>query len=58
MRLTLEGSAKPVVSTAANQFLNRAYSTSVTDGQLNLVFSDLGGADPNVAVSGIAFQRR
>jgi hypothetical protein len=47
-----------VVSTAANQFLNRAYSTSVTDGQLNLVFSDLGGADPNVAVSGIAFQRR
>ncbi|MFN9344365.1 MAG: hypothetical protein ACK6DB_17505, partial [Planctomycetota bacterium] len=58
MRLTLEGSARPLVSTAANQFLTRAYAVPVTDGQLNLVFSDQGGADPNVAITGIAFQRR
>lgn len=58
IRLTLEGSAKPLVATAVNQFLSRAYVTPVTDGQLNLVFSDMGGADPNVAIAGIAFQRR
>ena len=58
MRLTLEGLAKPLVNTAANQFLTRAYATAVTDGQLNLVFSDHGGIDPNAAIAGIAFQRR
>jgi subtilisin family serine protease len=58
MRLTLEGSAKPLVSTLANQFITRAYAASVTDGQLNLLFTDEGGADPQVAIAGIAFQRR
>jgi hypothetical protein len=58
MRVTVEGAAKPLVSTAPNQFLTRAYAASVTDGQLNLAFSDQGGLDPHVAITGIAFQRR
>jgi hypothetical protein len=58
MRLTLEGLAKPLVNTTANQFVTRAYATAVTDGQLNLVFSDHGGIDPSAAIAGIAFQRR
>lgn len=58
MRATIEGSNKPLVSTAVNQFITRVYTANVTDGQLNLAFTDMGGADPQVAIAGIAFGRR
>jgi subtilisin-like proprotein convertase family protein len=58
MRVKTEGIARPLVSTVAGQVLTRIYSVNVTDGQLNLEFEDMGGADPYVAVSGIGFGRR
>jgi hypothetical protein len=58
MRTTIEGSNKPLVSTAANEFITRVYTANVTDGQLNLTFTDMGGADAQVALAGIAFGRR
>lgn len=58
MRVFVEGAAKPLVSTAANQFLTRAYVVDVTDGQLDLRFLDVGGSDPDVAIAGIGFSRR
>lgn len=58
MRTTIEGSNKPVVSTAVNEFITRIYTANVTDGQLNLTFTDMGGADSQVALAGIAFGRR
>lgn len=58
MRVAIEGVNKAPVSTAINQFITRAYSVNLTDGQLNLDFLDLGGADPNVAITSIAFGRR
>jgi hypothetical protein len=47
-----------LVSTTAGQSLTRLYSVAVTDGQLNIDFADMGGADPVVAVSGLAWNRR
>lgn len=58
MRATIEGSNKPVVNTAINEFITRVYTANVTDGQLNLTFTDMGGADSQVALAGIAFGRR
>ena len=58
MRITLEGANRPLVSTTAGQSLTRLYSVAVTDGQLNIDFADMGGADPVVAVSGLAWNRR
>ena len=58
MRATVEGSNKPLVKTAVNEFITRVYTANVTDGQLNLTFTDMGGADPQVALAGIAFGRR
>ena len=58
MRVRLEGSAKPVVNTAVNTFVTRAYVVDVSDGRLDLDFQDLGGSDPDVAVTGIGFSRR
>ncbi|MFM7116917.1 MAG: S8 family serine peptidase [Planctomycetota bacterium] len=58
MRTTIEGSNKPVVNTAVNEFITRVYTVNVTDGQLNLTFTDMGGADSQVALAGIAFGRR
>ena len=58
MRVTVEGANKPLVSTAANQFITRIYNATVNDGQLNLTFADMGGTDPQVAIAGIAFGRR
>jgi subtilisin-like proprotein convertase family protein len=58
MRVKTEGIARPVVSTVAGQVLTRIYTVTVTDGQLNLDFEDMGGADPHVAISGIGFGRR
>jgi hypothetical protein len=58
MRTTIEGSNKPVVNTAINEFITRVYTANITDGQLNLTFTDMGGADSQVALAGIAFGRR
>jgi subtilisin-like proprotein convertase family protein/subtilisin family serine protease len=58
MRVKTEGIARPVVSTVAGQVITRIYTVNVTDGQLNLDFEDMGGADPHVAISGIGFGRR
>ncbi|MFN9877667.1 MAG: hypothetical protein ACK557_04250, partial [Planctomycetota bacterium] len=58
MRITLEGTNRPLVSTLAGQNLTRLYAVNVTDGQLNIDFADMGGADPVIAVSGMAWDRR
>ena len=58
MRVTTEGVVRPVVSTLAGQVVTRIYTVNVTDGQLNLDFQDMGGADPEVAISGLGFGRR
>jgi uncharacterized delta-60 repeat protein len=58
MRVTVEGSNKPLINTAVNQFITRIFTTTVSDGRLDLSFADMGGADPQVAITGIAFGRR
>ena len=58
MRVTTEGVVRPVVSTLAGQVITRIYTVNVTDGQLNLDFQDMGGADAQVAISGLGFGRR
>jgi subtilisin-like proprotein convertase family protein/subtilisin family serine protease len=58
MRITLEGAHRPLVSTAAGQVITRIYTVAVTDGQLNIDFTDMGGSNPLVAVSSLAFGRR
>jgi hypothetical protein len=58
MRVKVEGAAKPALSTGINQFITRAYAVNVSDGRLDLEFEDLGGVDPDVAITGIGFGRR
>jgi subtilisin family serine protease/subtilisin-like proprotein convertase family protein len=58
MRVTTEGIVQPVVSTQAGQIVARLFRVNVTDGQLNLDFQDMGGADPQVAIAGLGFGRR
>jgi len=58
MRISLEGTHRPLVSTAAGQVITRIYTVQVTDGQLNIDFTDMGGSNPLVAVSSLAFGRR
>lgn len=49
-QLALEGNVVEVVSTAAGQVVEKTYTVTVTDRQLNLNLTDLGGRDPNVVL--------
>jgi fibronectin type 3 domain-containing protein len=53
MGIFIEGVLKDTLSTAANQFLVKTYSVTVSDGQLTVLFDDQGGADLYVVVNGL-----
>jgi hypothetical protein len=53
MGVSLEGMAGDPVTTAARELVWQTYTVQVTDGQLNLDFTDLGGKDKNVAIAGV-----
>ncbi|MCC6511438.1 MAG: hypothetical protein IT423_20230 [Pirellulaceae bacterium] len=53
MVVTLEGVQAGNTSTAKNQVVSRSYRTTVSDGQLNVGFQDVGGSDAYVVVQGM-----
>jgi fibronectin type 3 domain-containing protein len=52
----LQGSQVDTITTAANQFVTRAYIARVTDGRLVLGLKDLGGTDPNCMINSLQIQ--
>jgi VCBS repeat-containing protein len=53
MAISVEDSSPDVVSTAAQQLLWRRYEVEVTDGQLTVRLTDLGGVNNLVAIAGL-----
>ncbi len=53
MGVYLEGGQVDTISTLAGQATTRAYSVSVTDGQLTVGLRDLGGSDANAVVNAV-----
>jgi hypothetical protein len=53
MGVFLEGVPIDTVTTAAGEFVTRAYKVAVRDGQLTLRLSDLGGQDPHVVLNAL-----
>jgi subtilisin family serine protease/fibronectin type 3 domain-containing protein len=53
MGVFLEGVQVDSVSTAGSQFVANTYRTSVSDGQLTLGLTDLGGSDSYVMINGL-----
>ncbi len=53
MGITIEGKFVGSVSAAAGQFSTVTYRAEVTDGQVTILFDDLGGADGNVVINSI-----
>ncbi len=53
MAISVEGSQRDVVSTAATQMVWRRYEVVVTDGQLTLGLTDQGGKDKSVVIAGL-----
>ena len=49
----LEGGQVDTISTLAGQATTRAYSVSVTDGQLTVGLRDLGGTDVNAVINAL-----
>ncbi len=53
MGILMEGVLKDTLSTAANQFLVKTYSVTISDGQLTVLLDDQGGGDANVVINGL-----
>lgn len=53
MGVFVEGVHVDSVDTAGGQFAVNTYRTSISDGQLNLTLTDLGGSNPYVAINGL-----
>ncbi len=53
MGIYFEGARADTVTTAKNQFVARTYRVAVADGQLTVLFDDLGGADGNVVINSL-----
>jgi cysteine-rich repeat protein len=53
MTITAEGTYIGSFNTAVNGFGSVPFTVTVSDGQLNILFHDAGGADPNWVVNGI-----
>ena len=53
MGIFLEGSQVDTVTTAAGQVLTMTYAVNVTDGQLDVLLDDLGGANAFVTLVGL-----
>ena len=53
MGVYLEGARADTVTTAKNGFSARTYRVAVADGQLTVLFDDLGGVDASVAIAAI-----
>lgn len=52
-----EGLLQANVSVKAGEFVRVAFQISISDAQLNLTFSDCGGADPNWVVNGLLIRQ-
>jgi len=53
IEITIEGSARDTVTTTARKFLTRTFEVEVSDGQLTLTLSDLGGRDPHAVINAL-----
>ncbi len=53
MGVFLEGGQVDSVNAAVGQVVTRAYTVTVSDGQLTLLLRDLGGDDPYVVLNGL-----
>ena len=53
MGVFLEGVEVDSVNTGKGEFVTTTYSVSVGDGQLTLLFRDLGGKDPYVMINAL-----
>lgn len=49
----LEGAQVDTVTTAAGEFKTGTYSVTVSDGQLTVTLTDLGGGDPNFTLNAL-----
>jgi len=58
MQVRAEGSVRiRSFSTNRNQIIEQTFASRVTDGRLQLEFSDTGGSDPNWVVNGIVLSK-
>ncbi len=53
----LENAQRDTVSTAARQIVGRSFQVTVSDGQLDLRLTDLGGSDRNCVIVGMDFKQ-
>ena len=53
MRISLEGVVVDTVTTAAGAYAVNTYQATVSDGQLTVLFEDLGGTTARVAINGL-----
>ena len=53
MGVYIQGVLVDTITTAPGQILSFGYPATVTNGQLDVTFQDLGGSDPFVAVAGL-----